>query len=184
MNNNKNRYLTKHVVNVFLAAFVVFSASSVLASSITVENIELLVNRERRARNLQPLAIDSDLSNAAYMKSKDMLNRSYFDHYAFGLTPWNFMINSGYEYIFAGENLAMDFQTSEGMVKAWMNSPAHRDNILNPEFRDLGIGIVKGEFKEGESARSTVMVTNMFGRQTPSILKFFESIKNRILNIL
>jgi len=169
-------------------SFVVLSsflfASHVYASAITPDNILNLLNQERTKRGIPKLVLDNDLNNAATQKTKDMVNRDYFEHFAFGSTPWDFVKNSGYEYLYAGENLAMDFYTAEGMVNAWMNSPAHRDNILNPDFRDIGIGVVKGEFTENEGNRSTTMVTNMFGRKKPIILKVFDFVTNNMFGNL
>lgn len=181
MNNNKLKRLIK-TIGISTAA-VLLSFNFAFASEITQENIVLLINRERRLNSLQPLTINIELDNAAYLKSKDMLNRNYFEHYGHGLSPWDFISNSGYEYIMAGENLAMDFQTAEGMVNAWLNSPAHRNNILNPEFRDMGIGVVKGEFKENNVSHSTIIVTNMFGREKPSFLKFIDNIRKSFLSM-
>lgn len=169
-------------------SFVVLSSfllvSHVYASAITPDNILNLLNQERTSRGIPKLVDNEELDNAASQKSKDMVNRDYFEHFAFGLTPWDFVKNSGYEYLYAGENLAMDFNTSEGMVNAWMNSPAHRDNILNPDFRDIGVGVVKGEFIENGSGRNTIMVTNMFGRKKPVILKVFDFITNNMFGNL
>lgn len=155
--------------------------SQALASPINTENVLDSINQERAVRGLPALTINSDLTSAANLKSKDMVNRDYFEHFAFGMTPWDFVRNAGYNYLYAGENLAMDFNTSEGMVSAWMNSPAHRENILNPDFRDAGIGIVKGEFTEDGKVHSTVMVTNMFGRKKPAIVKVFDYITHDLL---
>jgi uncharacterized protein YkwD len=158
--------------------------SRAFASPISTDNVLYSINQERTSRGLQKLTIDPDLTSAASLKSKDMLNRNYFEHFAFGLSPWDFIHNAGYNYLYAGENLAMDFNTSEGMVSAWMNSPAHRDNILNPDFRETGIGIIKGEFSEDGKARTTTMVTDMFGREKPTIVKAFDYItKNLFRNL-
>jgi uncharacterized protein YkwD len=154
-----------------------FSFTVAFASPINEANLTNLINGERESRDLPLLNINNDLDNSATLKSKDMINRDYFDHYAFGLSPWDFIANGGYDYLYAGENLAMDFQTSEGMVKAWMNSPTHRDNILNPEYRDLGIGVVKGTYTENGTEKTTTIVTTMFGREKPPIVKWIDSFK-------
>ncbi|MFA5926655.1 MAG: CAP domain-containing protein [Patescibacteria group bacterium] len=167
-------YTTTRIVIAGVAVALFAVAGSVKASPITEGKIVSLINIERGQHGLKPLKTDSDLGSAASLKSRDMINRDYFEHYAFGVSPWDFMQNLGYDYAYAGENLAMDFRTSEGVVNAWMDSPAHRDNILSPEFDDIGVGIVKGEFKEGEQVRETTVVTNMFGRK--------KTITNRIIS--
>lgn len=173
-NNNKKNYLW----TLCQFIFILLLSGHAFASDITQENIERLINKERASRELPELTINQDLNNAASLKSRDMINRDYFEHFAHNLTPWIFIKNSGYDYLYAGENLAMDFKTSEGMVKAWMNSPAHRDNILNPDFDEIGIGVIKGEFTDKSGERETTMVSNMFGRKKPTIIKIFDNIAN------
>ncbi|MEI6498555.1 MAG: CAP domain-containing protein [bacterium] len=164
----------------FALTLLIFSATlTAFASPITEENVLKNINDQRIINNLKPLKIDQDLNRAATLKSKDMINRDYFDHYAFGLSPWVFIRNAGYDYDEAGENLAMDFVTSEGMVNAWMNSPKHRDNILNADYQDIGVGIVKGEFTQGESTHTTYMVTNMFGTRKTDISQIFTNVISR-----
>lgn len=184
--NQKTKIEIIKLAGISLVAALLLSLpiTHVLASDITSENLLNMINNERESRKIPKLYLNNDLNNAARLKSKDMINRHYFEHYAFGLTPWNFISNAGYEYLFAGENLAMDFQTSEGMVKAWMNSPAHLDNILNPEFHDIGIGIIKGEYTQKEADQSTIMVTNMFGREKPKILQVFDNFRENFLNFI
>lgn len=181
-NHKKKNFAYRHILSASLEGVIVslLLVTHVFASPITSENILKLLNEERSERNISKLDINPDLNNAAFLKSKDMINRDYFEHFAFGLSPWAFIKNSGYDYLYAGENLAMDFSTSEGMVRSWMNSPTHRDNILNPDYRDIGIGIVKGEYSENNSSHSTTMVTNMFGRKKPTIIKVFEYITGNL----
>lgn len=169
--------ISKIVLTSFLISITLF-ASSVKASPITEENLVILINNERESRGLTDLNVDPELTVAARLKSRHMLNRNYFAHYAFGLTPWIFIQNSGYDYMLAGENLAMDFNTSEGVVRAWMASPKHRDNILNPEFEDMGIGIVQGAYTENGSAHETTMITNMFGTKKPAIVRAVERVRS------
>lgn len=172
---NKATKITISLIIVFL-----YSTQFAFASEINQENVINLINQERTSRGISSLKIDSDLNQAAGLKSRDMINRNYFDHYAYGLSPWDFITISGYNYLYAGENLAMDFNTSEGVVKAWMNSPTHRDNILNPDFTETGIGIVKGDFIENSSVHQTTMISNMFGRKKPAILKIFDYIAKNV----
>lgn len=166
----------------FISLFSVNIASS-KASEITPQNLENLINSERVADGLIPLKVNDQLDSAATAKSNDMVNRNYFEHYALGLTPWNFIIKAGYNYLYAGENLAMDFNTTEGTVNAWMNSPAHRSNILNPDYSEMGMGVVKGEYKDASGTHETTIVTNMFGRQKPIILQIFDSFVESISSL-
>lgn len=171
----------KFIILFGLISFM-FIPGYVFASEITSGNMLRLLNEERAKRGITRLRVSDELNNAALLKSKDMVNRDYFDHYAFGLTPWDFIKNSGYDYLYAGENLAMDFFTAEGMVNAWMQSDTHRDNILNPNYSEIGLGVVKGEYIEdgGLYGKNTIIVTNMFGRKKPTVLKVFNNISKTL----
>lgn len=180
-----NSYNTKQKIALLVVACAVSltSATTVLASEITPENISYLVNQKRIENGLQPLNVDSNLNTAATDKSADMLTKNYFEHFAFGMTPWDFINKSGYKYLYAGENLAMDFDTAEGTVNGWMNSPKHRENILNPDYEDMGIGISGGSYVENNKAHETVLVTNMFGRKKPMIVEVFDNMISNLAQI-
>lgn len=187
MNAERNNKITYTKRNLLMSSLFVFLITFLLsgksfASEINTENVVKLVNLEREERGLPMLKVDSSLTQAASLKTKDMLNRNYFEHRAFGMSPWDFIKLSGYDYLYAGENLAMDFNTSEGMVNAWMNSPAHRDNILNSDYTEMGIGVVKGEYTENGASHSTTLVTNMFGRKKPAIVKLFDYIAKNVFS--
>lgn len=164
----------------FACALSLSNVTPIFASDITTENISYLVNQKRIENGLQPLTVDSSLNAAATNKSSDMLSRNYFEHFAFGMTPWDFINKSGYKYLYAGENLAMDFSTAEGTVNGWMNSPKHRENILNPDYEDMGIGVSEGLYIENNKAHETIFVTNMFARKKPMIVEVFDNV---IVNI-
>ena len=182
MKNKNKKFKLSLAATIFIALTFSVSVSPVAASSIDPENVSYLINKERTYYGLEPLNINESLSGAAINKSNDMVSRDYFEHYAYGLTPWDFINFSGYNYLYAGENLAMDFQTSEGMVSAWMNSDHHRENILNPDFNEMGVGIVKGTYTENGVSRETTMVTNMFGRKKPVILEVFNNIVTKVVD--
>ena len=76
-----------------------------------------------------------------------------------GKTPWSFIVNAGYHYTLAGENLAKNFDTSQGVVNAWMASSTHRDNIVKPGYTDIGFAVVNGVLNGEE----TTLVVQMFG---------------------
>ena len=180
----RHKHIVKKVCELVLFAILIGAGTvGAHASEITSENVRFQVNYYREIRGLKPLDDDARLDNAAENKSTDMIDRDYFEHYAYGLSPWIFIADQKYNYLYAGENLAMDFQTSEGMVRAWMSSPTHRRNILNPDFDDIGIGIVKGEYTENGNTHETVMVTNMFGKEKPKIMQFFDKVVEVLKNI-
>lgn len=107
-----------------------------------------LTNQQRAAAGLSPLTVNSQLMSSAYAKAQDMIARNYWAHFApDGTSPWAFISGSGYQYVGAGENLAMDFATDEDVMAGWMNSPTHRANILNPNYIDVGIAVVEGQLE-------------------------------------
>jgi uncharacterized protein YkwD len=177
-NKNKKEIFRLIAISIVSACFL---TTKTFAADITPHNVITEVNQERVSAGLLPLTENSDLDHAATLKAKDMINRHYFEHFAFGLTPWDFMLWSGYDYLYAGENLAMDFQTTEGMMNAWINSPTHRDNILNSDYTEMGVGVVKGDYTENGKTHQTIMVSNMFGTKRPAILKYFDFITQDVL---
>ena len=182
-----NRVIVEIASVVALVLFSIFivvaNTKTAFASEISEDNVFRLINKEREYRGIPSLRENDELNQAAMKKSADMITRNYFEHYAFGLNPWDFIVDAGYDYLYAGENLAMDFDTSEGMVRSWMQSTTHRINILNPDFNETGIGVVKGEFTENDNIHTTYMVTNMFAREKPAILKLVDRVVDFVKNI-
>ncbi|MBM7703068.1 SafA/ExsA family spore coat assembly protein [Metabacillus iocasae] len=104
-----------------------------------------LVNVERAKYNLPPLKENWELSRVARFKSQDMIDKNYFNHNSptYG-SPFDMIKNFGIQYRAAGENIAAGQQTPEDVVKAWMNSDGHRKNILSTQYKEIGVGYVKG----------------------------------------
>lgn len=114
-----------------------------------------LVNRERAANDLPPLAADPEMTEVARRHSADMFRRGYFSHNTpEGVTPFERMRDLDVKYRTAGENLALA-PTLQIAHTGLMNSPGHRANILQPRFGRLGIGILDG-------GRRGLMVTQNF----------------------
>ncbi|PYI52277.1 CAP domain-containing protein [Paenibacillus flagellatus] len=103
-----------------------------------------LVNAARREAGLAPLTADPKLSEVARLKSKDMVENNYFSHQSptYG-SPFDMMRRFGIDYSSAGENIACN-QSVQAAHEALMNSPGHRENILNAGFTHIGVGIVDG----------------------------------------
>ena len=143
-----------------------FFASDVYASEITPAKILELTNQSRIQEGLPALSVSTELSKAAEAKAHDMLLYDYFAHTSpKGIDPWYWIKKSGYEYEYAGENLAMDFLSAEAVHRALINSATHRANILNSHYKEIGIAAVSGEFEN----RTTTIVVEMFGsRIVPS----------------
>jgi hypothetical protein len=136
------------------------------ASSITPENIINLTNRERVAWGMNTLQSNPQLSAAALAKANDMFEKQYWDHFGpNGESPWQFIRASGYDYVYAGENLAKGFRTAEGIHEAWMASPTHKENIISGNYRDIGVAVLDGELL----GKQTTLVVQMFGNLTSEV---------------
>ena len=100
-----------------------------------------LVNVERQKAGLKPLVADPLLGKGAHAKSLDMVTAGYFGHTSpkYG-SPFNMMKLFGVKYSAAGENIASGQRTPEAVVKAWMNSPGHRANIMSTKYGKIGVG--------------------------------------------
>ena len=168
------------VLAVFIFVFSFFTKS--YASPVNETKLVELANIERTKNNLKPLNFNSSLYFAASIKAEDMLEKDYFEHYTpDGKSPWDFIKSANYTYSKAGENLAMDFLTSEGITNAWMASPAHRANILDPDFDEIAIAAIDGDFNGHE----TTMVVEMFGKKENNVIKYqFNNIVNKITSFL
>ena len=119
-----------------------------------------LTNQNRAASNISQLTVSPILEKAAQMKADDMAAKSYFAHNTpDGKTPWYWFDKAGYKYIYAGENLAVNFEDSADVETAWMNSPGHFLNIMNPKFTEIGIATSTGIYK----SRQAVFVVQLFG---------------------
>ncbi|WP_409273615.1 SafA/ExsA family spore coat assembly protein [Neobacillus sp. SCS-31] len=104
-----------------------------------------LTNQERAKHGLKALAHDWELSRVARYKSVDMRDKNYFSHTSptYG-SPFTMMKNFGVAYRSAGENIAAGQTTAAEVVRAWMNSPGHRKNILSRDYTHIGVGYAAG----------------------------------------
>lgn len=136
------------------------------SSSITVEKIIEETNIERQKSGLSPLRANPALSQAAGEKAANMFAENYWAHYSpSGKDPWGFIKGAGYKFTHAGENLAKNFSVSEDVVVAWMNSPTHRENILNPNYQEIGIAVEDGVLQ----GQKTTLVVQMFGKPVEAV---------------
>jgi len=120
-----------------------------------------LTNRNRETLSINGLSLDPVLEAAAQKKADDMAEKGYFAHNSpDGVTPWFWFEEAGYDFLYAGENLAVHFSDSPEVVEAWMDSPSHRANIVNKNFTEIGIAISEGYFE----GRKTVFVVQLFGQ--------------------
>lgn len=132
------------------------------ATDITIEKLLEKTNQERTSQGLPPLHYNDKLAAAACNKGQDMFTYNYWAHYrpGDGTAPWHFIKQSGYQYEYAGENLAQGFLFSDAVVQGWMNSPTHRANIMRPEYDDVGFCVTNGVLQNEE----TTLVVQLFGK--------------------
>lgn len=169
--HKKAHLLSFKALFVYIAFFLIVSLSfhginavkpGVLgvSSTITVSEVIRLTNIEREKNGLPPVTEDSRLSAAAQAKAQNMFEENYWAHYSpSGKDPWGFINGAGYEFSYAGENLAKSFYESDEVVKAWMNSKTHRENILNKHYSNIGIAVLEGTL----NGEKTTLVVQEFG---------------------
>ncbi|GIG57003.1 hypothetical protein Lfu02_13750 [Longispora fulva] len=103
-----------------------------------------LVNAERKTAGCQAVTADSRLAVAARMHSADMIKRNFFDHTnPDGKSPGERIAAAGFTGPAWGENIAAGQRDPASVMKAWMNSPGHKANILNCKFKYLGVGVAE-----------------------------------------
>lgn len=130
------------------------------ASSITQQGIVDLTNKEREKVGLKDVKFSETLSKSARLKAEDMFANDYWAHNSpTGVTPWDFFKKVNYTYLYAGENLARNFGNNQDVIKAWMNSKTHRENILSPRYSELGVAVVNGVL----NGEKTTLVVQHFG---------------------
>ncbi|MDD5552116.1 MAG: CAP domain-containing protein [Candidatus Pacebacteria bacterium] len=150
--------LLKFVSFSFLCFFPNTSFFSAVSKSVLLN----LTNQKRSNSGVAILKENNNLNRAAYLKAQDMLKYDYFAHTSpLGRSPWYWLEKSGYNYRYAGENLAIDFIDSGELFQAWYSSSVHRANIVNPRFKEIGMAVLKGDFK----GRRTTVVVQYFGTQ-------------------
>ncbi len=155
------------VLIIALVAQVAYSFVStghwqVLGRVSNIETAELLTdtNKERAGDSLAGLQISEQLSKAAFLKAQNMYSEQYWAHVSpSGIQPWKWFGDVGYNYSYAGENLAKNYPSAQVTVDAWMKSPTHRENIMNKEYTEVGFAVVDGQL----NGENTTLVVAMYG---------------------
>jgi uncharacterized protein YkwD len=147
-----------------LAACANAGAHPAEASPAEIRNATLcLLNRRRAANDRHKLRHNKRLAKAATAHARDMVRRDYFAHTAPGGVSFvdrilrHDYVNPGQGWAL-GENLAWGsygLATPRSIVRSWMHSPGHKANILNPRFREIGIGVVRGAPQPGTDNAAT-----------------------------
>jgi uncharacterized protein YkwD len=151
----------KAVVFMFAAALPLqaFMMPDVLAEQ--RDKIYALVSELRAGRDKPELTPQEKLKISSQVKASDMAQNEYFSHTGpDGRDLKYFLKQAGYEYRFAGENLAMGFSDAESVVNAWIKSPLHYQNLIDADFSETGIGLDSGYYQ----GRETIFITQHFGQ--------------------
>lgn len=154
--------LTVVIVLMFAASSAVprYALRSPQVAAVVSSVLVDLANGDRLSNHISTLKVNPALVAAAQAKADDMAAKGYFSHTApDGTDPWHWFQKAGYEYDYAGENLAIDFSDSSDVEHAWMQSPMHRENILNMHFTEIGIATAVGMYQ----GRQTIFVVQEFG---------------------
>ena len=173
-NLNKNHSLISNstlgliLVIIFLGNILLSSVGVVtLKAAVNIYDLYDLQNQERIKNNLPPLKVNQLLINSATAKAHAMLDSNCWSHYCpNGKSPWDFFNDVKYDYIYAGENLAEGFVDNQTLITAWMNSPSHKENILNPNFEEIGIGYAQGTF---QNIKNNTVIAVHFGKSALSL---------------
>jgi hypothetical protein len=136
--------LTRAALAAAAACFVVLGAAPAPAAPIpgAADQVLALVNQERSRAGLAPVSMDAQLNSCAQSFAEYMGSAGFYAHNGpDGSTPLSRMNAAGFPGTGAwGENIAAAYATAAEVMQAWMNSPGHRSNILNPSFTHIGIG--------------------------------------------
>ncbi len=170
--NNHRAHLLHPKAILILIAFFIFSslffssslnpvATKIRAyADISTQELLNFTNQKRAENGLEALSTNSQLNDAASKKADDMFAKNYWAHNSpDGATPWVFIKQSGYNYVYAGENLARGFNSANDVVNAWMASPSHRANVLSSNFKDVGFSVKSGVL----NGEQTFLVVQEFG---------------------
>lgn len=125
-----------------------------------VSDLLALTNKQREANRLPDLQLSDSLSQAAFLKTQDMFEAQYWAHTSpSGVQPWKWFGDVGYNYSYAGENLAKNYPTAQATIEAWMNSETHRANVLSAHYTEVGFAVAEGVLDNEE----TTLVVALYG---------------------
>ncbi|HRH26272.1 MAG TPA: CAP domain-containing protein [Candidatus Paceibacterota bacterium] len=155
---------------------VVWNEESVneLQAEIVVEE----TNRVRTDEGVAALSQNATLARSAARKVEDMFQKQYFEHVSpEGSGADSFVKEVGYEYVSIGENLALgQFKNEADLVRAWMESPGHRENILRAQFQEIGVAVGYGLYE----GKQVLIAVQHFGRPLTSCPEIHVAAKEKI----
>src|ERR1035437_2575091 len=156
LRSKNTRYVIEAVILIELVVFILPAVAHLdifsNLAAVLPATLSALTNGEREQNKLSDLKENSLLDKAANLKAQDMATKGYFAHVSpDGKQPWYWFDKAGYDYDYAGENLAVNFTDSQDVTTAWMNSPTHRANIVKQAYTEIGSGVAEGEYEGHQS---------------------------------
>lgn len=148
-------------------------------ASLTIDGVLKWTNEMRRENgDLNLLSENEKLDVVAQKRLDDMFQKQYFEHISpSGIGVSDVAKENGFEYITIGENIALgNFDGDEILVRAWMNSPGHRANILSGRYAEIGIAVQKGKYENKE----TWMAIQVFALPLSACPDINETLKQEI----
>jgi hypothetical protein len=135
------------------------------ATSMSVGGLLNSSNAQRTANGVAGLSLNGQLNAAAQAKANDMASRNYWSHNTpEGNPPWVFVSAQGYSYQKLGENLAAGFTSEQATIDGWMNSPPHRENLLDSSFSDVGFGFANNDNYTSAGGGPMTVVVAFYGK--------------------
>jgi len=154
------------ILKIIVLPFYINFPKSVFFAEIASSDIFNLLNVQRKVQGLSQLQENPQLKSAALLKAQDMLDKNYFGHKSpDGILGWHWIQSVEYDYERAGENLAIGFIDSEEVHQAWNQSELHKKNLLSPDFQDIGVAVLTGDFQGNE----TTIVVQLFAKPKTNI---------------
>ena len=146
------------------------------ATSMSISGLLADTNAERTSHGVSKLSLNNKLNAAAQAKADDMVARNYWSHYTpDGDAPWVFVNNQGYKYQKLGENLATGFNDEQSTIDGWMASPAHKANLLDSAFKQVGFGYANNPNYTAAGGGPMTVVVAFYGK--PQVLSATTSAK-------
>lgn len=181
---NKTPFFVSIAVAVSIIGLLFFvtpglsSSPNILDTEINSSDLILLTNEIRDIKGLNPLTINNKLTIASTNKAKHLIQHNYFSHNSpAGKQFSEWIIESGYKFQIVGENLAIGYTNNKDVMKAWMDSPSHKENILNEKYNEIGLVVMQGEI-DGELQ---MLVVQIFGSQP--VLRLTENLNEYIQQV-
>ncbi len=155
-----------------LGAFMLIASVSFLSppsemyvKAFGTTDIISLTNQARELLGGAELKVNTKLTSAAQAKADDMAKQHFFAHVApDGTMAWDYIKKAGYSYDVAGENLAVTNESAEVVIRSWMNSPSHRENIVNKDYQDIGIGIAP--YGDYQGHKNTTVIVALYAKSS------------------